>query len=179
MELKNINFSAMPQTALNVITKPSEYFQGMLKTGGFLEPLVFALVMGLIGGILQAIINVIGFGRYTGYGNGMMAGLGMIIKMPIYVGIGCFICAAIFSLIWKFMDSHENYETAFRCIAYLAALIPLTTIIGILPYANIINTIIYVFYVVMASVHAHNLPSQKSWLVFGIIGVFYAIIGGW
>ncbi len=179
MNLKDVNFEAMPQTALTIITKPSEYFKEMSKTGGFVEPLIFAMMMGLIGGIIQAVINVIGFGRYTGYGNGLIAGLSMIIKMPVYVGIGCFICAAVFFLIWKFMGSQENYETALRCIAYLAALVPLTTIVGVVPYGNIINTIIYVFYLVMVSVHTHNLPSQKAWLVFGIIGAFYAIIGGW
>lgn len=179
MNLKDMKFEAIPQTALNIITKPSEYFKGMSKTGGFVEPLVFAMTMGVISGILQLIINVIGFGRYTGYGNGLIAGLGMIIKMPIYMAIGSFIFAGILFLIWKFMESQENYETAFRCNAYLTALVPVTTMVGVIPYGNIINTIIYVFYLVMVSVHTHNLPSQKAWLVFGIIGAFYAIIGGW
>ena len=36
---------------------------------------------------------------------------------------------------------------------------------------------IYLFYLVTASVHVHNIPSQKAWLVFGIIGVIFALIG--
>ena len=80
MEPKDINFAAMPQTAINVVTKPAEFFQGMPKTGGFLEPLIFAVIMGLIAGIIQAILGFVGLGPAGGYGGGgMMSGFGMII----------------------------------------------------------------------------------------------------
>jgi methyl-accepting chemotaxis protein len=36
---------------------------------------------------------------------------------------------------------------------------------------------IFTLYIVMASVHVHNLPSQKAWLVFGIIGLVFALGG--
>ncbi|MCK7507035.1 MAG: hypothetical protein MZV70_25240 [Desulfobacterales bacterium] len=68
MEPKDIDFAAMPQTAVNVVTKPAEFFQGMPKTGGFLEPLVFAVIMGLIAGIIQAILGFVGLGPAGGYG---------------------------------------------------------------------------------------------------------------
>jgi hypothetical protein len=177
MDPKDINFAAMPQTAVNVVTKPSEFFQSMPKTGGFLEPLIFTIIMGLIGGIIQALINIIGFGPYAGYGGAMMSRLGAIIIMPIAFAIGSFIGAAILFVIWKLMGSQENYETAYRCGAYLTALVPITSIIGAVPYAGgLINMAIYVFYLVTASIYAHNIPSQKAWLVFGIIGAIFAIL---
>ncbi|HOU51207.1 MAG: YIP1 family protein [Smithella sp.] len=178
MDPKEINFAAMPQTAVNVVTKPTEFFQGMPKTGGFLEPLVFAIIMGFIGGIIQALLNVIGFGPAAGYGGSMMTGFGVIIFMPIFIAIGSFIGGAILFVIWKLMGSREDYETAYRCGAYLSALAPITSIIGAVPYlGGIISMAIYVLYLVIASVHVHNLPSQKSWLVFGIIGAIFAILG--
>jgi hypothetical protein len=177
MEPKDINFAAMPQTAVNVITKPSEFFQGMQKTGGFLEPLVFAVIMGLVGGIIQAVLNVVGLGQVSSYGGGMMSSFGIIIFMPIAVAIGSFIGAAILFVIWKLIGSQEDYETAYRCGAYLTALVPITTVISAVPYAGgIINMAIYVFYLVMASIYVHNLPSQKAWLVFGIIGAILALM---
>src|SRR5512145_1033296 len=103
MEPKDIDFAAMPQKAINVVTKPAEFFQGMPKTGGFLEPLVFAVIMGLIAGIIQAILNLIGLGHAGGYGGGMMAGFGAIIFVPIAVAVGSFIGAAILFVIWKLM----------------------------------------------------------------------------
>ncbi|MBN1365566.1 MAG: YIP1 family protein [Syntrophaceae bacterium] len=178
MDSKEINFAAIPKTALNVVTKPSEFFQSMPKAGGFLEPLVFAVIMGLIGGCIQVVINILGFGPYATYGGSISFRLGSIVFMPIAFAIGSFIGAAILFVIWKLMGSQENYETAYRCGAYLTALVPITAVIGVVPYAGgITNMVIYTFYLVTASVRVHNLPSPKAWLVFGIIGAIIAIIG--
>lgn len=178
MEPKGINFAAMPQTAINVVTKPAEFFQGMSKTGGFLGPLVFAVILGLVSGIIQAILGFIGLGHAGGYDGGMMGSFSVIVFMPIAAAIGSFIGAAIFFVIWKLMGSQENYETAFRCGAYLMALSPITSMIGVVPYAGgVITMVIYIFYVVTASIHVHQIPSQKAWLVFGIVGVVFASIG--
>lgn len=180
MKQNEINFAAMPQTAINVVTKPAEFFKSMPKTGGFLEPLIFAVIMGLIAGIIQAILSFVGLGPAGSYGAGMAAGFGAIIFMPIAAAIGSFIGAAILFVIWKLMGSQEDYETAYRCGAYLMALAPITMIINVIPYAGgIISMAIYVFYLVMASVYVHKIPAQKAWLVFGIIGLIFALGGVW
>lgn len=178
MDQEGIQVAAMPQKAVNVVTRPTDFFQSMPKTGGFGEPLVFAVVMGVISGIIQAILNVAGWGAAAGYGAGMRSGFGIVIFMPIAAAVGSFIGAAILFVIWKLMGSQENYETAYRCGAYLMALSPITTLIGAVPYAGGIVTIaIYVYYLVIASVCVHHLPSQKAWLVFGIIGAIFALMG--
>jgi hypothetical protein len=178
MEAKDINFAAMPQTAMRVVTAPAEFFKSMPKTGGFLEPLVFAVIMGFIAGIIRAILSLFGIGYGAGYGGGMMSGFGMIIFMPIAAAVGSFIGGAILFVIWKLMGSQEEYETAYRCGAYLMALAPITTILSIIPYAGgIINMAIYVYFLVIASTQVHNIPSQKARLVFGIIGAILVLIG--
>jgi hypothetical protein len=150
----------------------------MSKTGGFLEPLVFAVIMGFITGIIQAILGFIGLGHAGGYGGYMMGGYGVIIVMPIAVAVASFVGAAILFVIWRVMGSAEEYETAYRCVAYLMALAPITAIIDVVPYAGgLVRMAIFVFYLVAASIHVHNIPSQKAWLVFGIIGVIFALLG--
>jgi hypothetical protein len=175
MEANDINFAAMPQTAIKVVTAPADFFREMPKTGGFLEPLVFAVIMGAIAGIIHAILSLFG----AGYGAaGMGSGFKLIIIMPIAAAIGSFIGGAILFVIWKLMGSPEEYEAAYRCGAYLMALAPITAIISVVPYAGgIVNMAIYVFYLVTASIYVHNIPSQKAWLVFGIIGAIFAILG--
>ena len=178
MEAKDINFAAMPQTAVQVVTAPAEFFKKMPKTGGFLEPLVFAVIMGFIAGIIRAILSLFGVGYGAGYGGGMMSGFGVIIVMPIAAAVGSFIGGAILFVIWKLMGSREEYETSYRCGAYLMALAPITAIISIIPYAGgLINMAIYIFYIVAASTQVHNIPSQKAWMVFGIIGIVFALLG--
>jgi hypothetical protein len=109
---------------------------------------------------------------------GFAESLGRIIVVPIVVVIFSFIGAAIIFVIWKLMGSQKNYETSYRCWAYLMALAPIVAIIGIIPYVGgIINIAIYVYYIVIASTQVHNIPSQKAWLVFGVIGAILALIG--
>jgi hypothetical protein len=175
MEAKDINFAAMPQTAVRVVTAPAEFFKSMPKTGGFVEPLIFAAIMAVIAGIIQAIINILGL-SYAHLG--FAESLGRIIVVPIVFVIFSFIGAAIIYVIWKLMGSQENYETSYRCAAYLMALAPIVAITSIIPYAGvIINMAIYVYYIVIASTQVHNIPSQKAWLVFGIIGAILVLIG--
>jgi len=176
MGSNNINFAAMPQTAINVVTGPAEFFQQMPKTGGYVEPLVFAVIMGLASGVIYAVLGLFGLGQ-AGHSGGVTASLGMIIFMPIAAAVGSFIGGAILFVIWKLMGSAEDYEAAYRCGAYLMALAPITAIINAVPYAGaIINAAIMLFYIVMASVHVHNLEAQKSWLVFGIIAAIFALL---
>ena len=164
MELKDIDFSAMPEKAIIVITNPAGVFQSMEKTGGYMEPLAFAVIMGVVAGVIQAIMGIFGLG--AGFINGIVS----IIKMPIIAGVGSFIGAAILFVIWKFMGSVWDYEVSYRSCAHMMALWPITVIVSIIPYAGmVINTALALFYTVMASVHVHRLPAQKAWLVFGII----------
>ena len=177
MEPKDINFAAMPQTAINVVTKPAEFFQQMSKTGGYLEPLVFAVVMGLVSGVIYAVLGLFGLGQ-AGYSGGVGSALSMIVIMPIGTAIGSFIGGAILFVIWKLMGSTEDYEAAYRCGAYVMALSPITAVINAVPYAgSIINMAIMVFYLVTASVHVHKIEAQKAWIVFGIIGAIFALLG--
>jgi hypothetical protein len=175
MEANKIDFAAMPQTAVRVVTAPAEFFQEMPKTGGFVEPLVFAAFLGALAGVIYAVSGILGLGHMAaGAGSSLL----MIVYMPIGAVIGSFIGAAILFVIWKLMGSNENYETAYRCGAYLAALWPVVAMLSLIPYAGgIINMAIYLYFIVIVSVNVHNLPSQKAWLVFGIICLIFALLG--
>ncbi len=181
METKNIDFASIPQTAIKVVTSPAEFFRQMPKTGGFLEPLVFMVVMGVVSGVLSglflALSSVLGFHLYPGSQMGITA----IVLMPIMYAIGSaifgFVTAAVLFVIWKLMGSNESYETAYRCIAYLSALSPITTVLGIIPYlGGAIGLLIATYYLVTASVQTHGIPSQKAWLVFGILAAIFIVL---
>jgi hypothetical protein len=172
MAFKDIDFVTIPQTALRVIKSPADFFKVMPKSGGYFEPFVFAVCMGLVAGIIQLFWRFLGFG----FGSSASAGMNPVVSMLIASVIGTFIGAAIFFVIWKLMGSRENYETSFRCMAYFMALAPVTAIFSVIPYfGTIINMAIFVYYIVAASTNVHNIATKKSWLVFGIIGVILAV----
>jgi type VI protein secretion system component VasK len=54
---------------------------------------------------------------------------------------------------------------------------PIITVIGLIPYlGSAVGIALYVYFLVIASVEVHKIPSQKAWLVFGIIGAILIII---
>jgi hypothetical protein len=173
MEQKSFDLASIQKTAMSVLTSPSAFFREMPKKGGFVEPLIFMVIMGIISGLIQTIFSIFSL-RIAG---GMAMGLASIILVPILVGIFGFIGAAILFVIWKLLGSKEDYETAYRCGAYISVLMPIITVLGIIPYVgSVVGIALYVYFLVIASMEVHKIPSQKAWLVFGIIGAILIIM---
>ncbi len=177
MEKESIDLNEIKETAIKVLTSPQAFFKEMQKTGGYMKPLIFMMVMGIIGGLIQSLFSLIGLQVATG----LAMGLASIILVPIVVGIFGFVGAAILYLIWKLMGSQEEYETAYRCVAYTSALTPITCVLGIIPYiGGAVGIALAIYFTIIASIEVHRIPSQKAWLVFGIIGallIFLTITG--
>jgi len=176
MEQKSFDLASIlasvQKKAMTVVTSPSAFFREMPKTAGFVEPLIFMVIMGIISGLLQTIFSIVGL--HFGF---MAMTVWSIILVPIYLIIGGFIGAAILFVIWKLMGSQESYETAYRCGAYLAVLMPIITVLGLIPYlGSAVGIALWVYFVVIASVEVHKIHSQKAWLVFGIIGAILIIL---
>jgi predicted PurR-regulated permease PerM len=75
------------------------------------------------------------------------------------------------------MGSQEEYETAYRCAAYISALTPITCVLGIVPYiGGAVGVALAMYLTIIASIEVHRIPSQKAWLVFGIIGAILILL---
>lgn len=167
-EQKSPDFSQIPNTAIKVITNPVGFYRDMPKSGGFLDPLVFAVAMALVAALIGIVFSVMGLGA-----TGMMAvGVIAIIVVPIAVVIGSFIGAGILYLVWMVMGSKESYETAFRCIAYMTAISPITALVGAIPYLGTIISVAWgTFLLVTASIEVHKVKANTVYVVFGILGL--------
>ncbi|MEN6439087.1 MAG: YIP1 family protein [Syntrophobacter sp.] len=155
-------------TAVLVITRPVDFYREMQRSGGFVDPLIFLVVMGLVGGILQTFFALLGLG-YGGFG------LSSIIIAPIVAAIFGFVGAAIVFGIWKLLGSTQSYEVAYRCAAYGAAISPLTTLVQPIPYLGALVGIAWGLYLmVIASTEVHEIEPKKAYIVFGVIGVILA-----
>ena len=166
MEPRTELVETIQKTVMAVITDPAGFFRNMEKSGGFADPLIFMAAMGVVSGILQAILSVVGLGMKVSFA----AALSMIFMIPLIVMIFGFVGAGIFFVIWKLMGSNQPYETSYRCVAYAAAVTPVTTLIGVIPYLGAAAALVWMmFLMVTASREVHNLELQKAWIVFGII----------
>jgi hypothetical protein len=164
---ESFDLGVLIDVARQVITKPADFYRGMDKSGGFQKPLIFVLVMAVAMALLTTVLSFAGLGQV----GAMAVGITTLIVMPIAAIIGSFIGAAIMFVIWKLMGSDEDYETAYRCVAYAAAIFPITSVIGIVPYIGSIVSIVWWMYLMtIASTLVHARREQTAFAVFGILG---------
>jgi len=167
------NFQEIPSLAIKIITNPVGFYQQMPRNGGLRDPLIFMVILSVVAGVLSAVLSTIGFGT----GAAMAGGLIAIIMVPIFVVIFGFIGAGIAYVIWNIMGSQENFETAFRCVAYTAAIAPITAILKLIPYLGSFATALWpMALLAIASIHVHRRSEKASWVVFGVIGAILALI---
>lgn len=164
---------AILPAALEVITRPREFYAQMPNTGGFLPPLVFMIVLGIVSGLVSSILSLINLAP----AGAMFTGLASFIIVPIVVGIFGFIAAAILFIIWKIMGSQESYETAYRSMAYTSAIMPITTVLNFIPYLGVIIGLLWVTYLlVVASTEVHAIKANKAWIGFGAVCAILVLV---
>lgn len=153
--------------AVRVITRPADFYRDMPRSGGFVDPLIFLVLIGFAVGIIQACFSLMGMGPGA-------FGLASIIAVPVVTAIFGFVGAAVAFVIWKLMGSNQSYEVAYRCTAYAAAISPLTTLVQPVPYLGALVGIIWGLYLmVVASTEVHGIESRKAWIVFGVLGIIF------
>lgn len=159
-------------TAVEVIRDPVGFFSRMNKDGGFKDPLIFMVAMGVITGCVRVILSVFGLGYTTSFLGALLS----IIVVPIFLAIIGFLAAALFYIVWKIMGSKESYETSYRCIAYASAITPIIAFVSPFPYLGAIAGNLWSMYVmVAASISVHNIENKKAWLVFGVLCLLLCI----
>ena len=172
-ESSNFDFAIVIAQIKQIITDPVAFYKNMPKTGGYGEPIIFLLVAAVAGGIVYAGLSIIGLTPGPNF-----AGLGAIIAFPIGGLIGSFIAAGVLFVIWKLMGSPENFETAYRCVAYSFALMPALAVLMILPYlGTILRTLWATWLVIIQSTEVHGRAKKTAQLVFGIIAALMILSG--
>ena len=178
METVGISQQASPVSqiiaiAKAVITDPRGFFRTMPRTGGFVEPLIFVVAMSIATSIVAIPLWLIGAGPYATFPGVIFS----FVIAPIMSVVGSFIGAAVLFVIWRLLGSTQSYEVAYRCSAYMNALAPIAVVAAIVPYLGGLALLAWGFFlVVIASEEVHGIESQKARLVFGVIGVIFALM---
>ncbi len=166
---------SLPETVKTVILQPAAFFRTMPKGGGFLSPLIFLLVMTVIYAVIVTVIAAVSIGEFVG-----AAMFGIVLGLVLIV-IGAFVTSAILCVVWMMMGSKERFEASFRIVCYTSSIWPISGVLSIVPYLGTAVWVVWgTWLIILASVHLHHLPRNKSMAVFGIIGaIFLALsLGG-
>jgi len=156
------------EKARTVLTAPGDFYRQMPKSGGFVEPIIFMIVMAAVGAIILIVFGFLGLGALSALG----VGIGSLIFMPIMAVIGSFIGGAVMFVIWKLMGTQEPFEVSYRCVAYASAIYPVVALIGLVPYIGSIVGVGWGMYLMfIATKEVHQLNEKTASMVFGILGV--------
>ena len=139
MAESGFNFAKLIEDSKTVLTKPKEYFSSMPKEGGYGEPVIKALIYGLIGGIIGfiwAMLNLTS-GPLGSTAGGSTAAITVFITSVIASVIGLFIGGLIILIISAICGGSTKYEANVRVTAALMVLGPVQTLFSFLSGINI------------------------------------------
>ncbi len=157
-----LNIQAIAARTGFIIRRPRDFYMQMPLVGGYTEPLVFCLLMGVVSGLVATAFSLFS----TGHIGSMSFGLLSIAVVPVAALTGCYIFSAIMLAIWKLMGSRQDFEVAFRCVAYSFALLPVAIAIAFIPYAGTLVATLWWFWLMfICSTDIHKLERRKSLLV--------------
>jgi hypothetical protein len=172
MSESSFSISSVIEDAVQIIKKPVGFYQRMPHSGGYVEPMIFLVVMAAVAGLIVTVFSFFG----GGLAGMMVFGMAAVIILPIAAIISSFIGAAIMFVIWKLMGSDKNFETAYRCVAYASAIYPISAVLGLFPYIGAVLGIVWGMYLmIVASVEVHGVAINKAYIVFGILGLVMII----
>jgi len=127
------NFAQFIDDSKNTLTNPKEYFASMAKEGGFGEPIIKALLYGLVAGLITFIWGVLSLTPAAGALGGMFGGavgIMAIVGALIFALIGLFIGGLIMLIISAICGGNTSYEANVRVTASLMVMSPIQALLG-------------------------------------------------
>ncbi len=156
MSNSNFDFNELVRESKEVLINPKSYFSTMRTSGGFVEPLIKAVIYGAVAGIIVFLWGIFGIGSVAGGVLGGAIGVMALIWYIIAAIFGLFIGAVILLVISSICKGSTDFETCTRVTAAIMVLMPVS---ALLSFTMGINTYFGIFINLAVNVFA-------LWLIF-------------
>lgn len=178
--------SALAETTQQVLLQPKQFFEGMAVTGGVGSPLLYALILGYLSLVVNAIYGLIfrgvfgagafGFGkqsaefdRLRGFLESWVGTTVQLITGPIWIVIGAFVAAGILHVMLMILGgANRDFEATFRVVAYGHAV----NIVALLPFCGSFISVIWwivVAVIGLATVHRTSIGQALAAVLVPIL----------
>jgi hypothetical protein len=126
------DFQKLINDSKSTLLSPKDYFASMAKDGGFVEPIIKALIYGIVAGVISLIWYLLHL--YTAQWGLFGAGGAGFILINAIVGaiIGLFIGGIIVLIVSAICGGSTNFEANVRVTAALMVLSPVNALLGFL-----------------------------------------------
>jgi hypothetical protein len=169
---------------VGVLTRPAPFYESLRGQAGLGPPLIFAAVVGLAAGVINAIYAVIGLGAAAGMAGsaiGLAAGLGMLILMPIMaVVLGSFVGGAIVHVVALIAGGKGSFEHSVRIASYALAVMPIGTLLLPVPLVRYLPSFYGLYLVALGIIALHLADRKKTFVVTGVLAgimVLFIVVG--
>lgn len=128
-ESTSFDFNAFIKESKETLLNPKAYFSTMKTSGGMAEPVIKALIYGVLAGIIAFLWGIIGLGGRIGV---FGAGIGAMVLVWVILGaiIGLFIGAVIVLIISSICKGNTDFEASLRVVASVMVIMPISALLG-------------------------------------------------
>lgn len=125
----SFDFNAFIKESKETLLNPKAYFSTMKTSGGMTEPVIKALIYGVVAGVIAFLWGVIGLGGRIGV---FGAGIGAMVLVWTFLGaiIGLFIGAVVLLIVSSLCKGNADFEANLRVIAAVMVLMPVSALLG-------------------------------------------------
>lgn len=167
-------------TVRTIVLAPAAFYNGMVRRGDYLNPLIFALICFEIFALVGGIVGFIGalIDPNMGFFGALGSLLLLVLLTPIFAAVVVFFSAAIYHLVVYLLvkPTASGFETTFRVLAYSSvAIVPLAAValVAWIPlvgpvlniFASLAATGYALFLTVVGVREAHDTTTGKAVLV--------------
>ena len=137
MSNSTFDLNAFIKESKDVLVNPKSYFSTMKTTGGLAEPLIKAVIYGVVAGIIALIWGLLKIGGMTGGIFGGAAGVMMFVWYIVGAIIVLFVGAVILLVISAICKGNTDFEASARVTAAVMVVMPVTALLGFLSGLNL------------------------------------------
>ena len=172
-------FQAFLTMLREVLFSPAQFYHRMPTRGEFRSPLIFGLILGVLGGVLGLAwqqVFMLRLGRFQEIAPTHLVGI--TIALPLIVLVSLYICSAIVHLCLTVVGGNRRgFEATFRVIAYSAA----TEIFSLIPFIGSLIAFIYKLAIAIIGLReSHGIGTGRAvlavFLPFIAIAVFFVVL---
>ncbi len=131
MSNSTFDFNAFIKESKDVLVSPKLYFPTMKTTGGIAEPLIKAVIYGVIAGLIALLWSLFKIG------GGGAAGIMIFVWYIIAAVIGLFIGAVIVLVISAICKGNTDFEASARVTAAVMVIMPISALLGFVSGLNL------------------------------------------
>jgi hypothetical protein len=173
-------FQALLTTVREVLFSPTQFYRRMPTKKGLTNPLIFALILGVLGGVLGLAwqqVFMLQLGQLPEITTTYLVGI--TIALPLIVLVGLYLGSAIGHLCLMVVGGNRRgFEATFRVIAYSWS----TQIFGLIPFVGSLIIPIYDLIIVIIGLReSHSIGTGRAalavFLPIIVILAFFLVVG--